>query len=802
MNLFKNLIISFIATFAALFSDTRELTISPTLTSPVIDGVINDSAWEKINPTSHFIQSSPNPGKPMTEKTEVRVTYSEDSLYVFAMLYDSSPDSIMTQMTGREGIGNSEYFSLTIDTFKDKMNGYRFGVSSANSRSEGRISNERYNGQWNAIWNSQVTFNDSGWALELSIPFSILRFSNENKQGWRINFNRTIRRKNESGSWNEVKPTIAGSMTQMGELFGIRGVKSHSQLVLTPYLSSAVQFGESFRAGSAQAYRGGIDLHFTPNKTTILDMILLPDYGQVTSDNKVLNLSYSEIVYGEQRPFFSEGMNLFNKGGLFLSRRIGGKPSKIESIYNEINDTDSIVSNPAESALLNATKYVKHLNDNASYGIFNASTEKTYAIIEDSNHVQRSVLTEPFVNYNVFVYDKIIRNNSTVTYTNTNVYRANVSFNNASVNGITFQLKNPSNTYAIAGNSKYSSVSQDDSIGTGYQYKIQALKTSGKTRFTLSHYAESDTYNPNDLGYLHANNEFSYHGRVSYSLYDPIGPFLRSSISASAKYRQLFKPRTYTDSRLSFNSSATFTNYISSSFGVTFQPGNAYDYLEPRRKLFDKKLLLPSYYQMHGHISTDGRKKIGMSGGIYWIDRKGFSETGLSLWSSIWYRFNDQSSMSYSISTNNEFNDHGWVTEVNDSTIFGARNIEKIENNFSLGHRFSKDLSMGMRVRHYWTQGHYVDFFNLENNGELSSIPWGINNDFNYNTFNIDFNLSWQFLPLSQLSLSIKDSFSNYTSDITGNYVSNFNDIIQQPRSKQISLKMIYYFDSSPYLLR
>jgi hypothetical protein len=109
---------------------------------------------------------------------------------------------------------------------------------------------------------------------------------------------------------------------------------------------------------------------------------------------------------------------------------------------------------------------------------------------------------------------------------------------------------------------------------------------------------------------------------------------------------------------------------------------------------------------------------------------------------------------------------------------------------------------MGMRVRHYWTQGHYVDFFNLENNGELSSIPWGINNDFNYNTFNIDFNLSWQFLPLSQLSLSIKDSFSNYTSDITGNYVSNFNDIIQQPRSKQISLKMIYYFDSSPYLLR
>lgn len=782
--------------------DSRELIVTPTINPPVIDGYLNDATWALIPASSNFIQSNPNPGIPMTEKTEIKITYTRDSLYVYAMMFDSKPDLIMTQMTGREGVGNSEYFSITLDTFSDKMNGYQFGLSSANSRGESQITNEKYNRGWDVIWNSQVTMNDSGWSLEMAIPFSALRFSTDEQQKWRINFHRTIRRKNESGSWNEVIPTLSGSMTQMGNMLGLYGLETHSKLILTPYLSAGANFGENFGGESSSAYRGGIDLHFTPNKTTILDMILLPDYGQVSSDNKVLNLSYSEIVYGEQRPFFREGMNLFNKGSLFLSRRIGGTPSKMETVVNELNVGDSLIYNPTESALLNATKYIDHKKGNLTYGFFNATTAPSYAIIEDSISTVRDIMTEPYVNYNVFVIDKIIKNNSTLTYTNTHVYRAHESYNNASAHGMNFHLANEPNTFALGGNTKLSSIYSNDTLNTGYQYKIQFLKTSGAFRYTVSHYAESDTYNPNDLGYLHANNEFTYHGVIRYSLYEPKGPLLRGTISASAKYRQLFKPRSFTDSRINFNSSATFTNYMSSSFGATYQPGDAYDYLEPRREKFDKKLLLPSYFQMHGHLSSDGRKKAGFSGGFYRMNRKGFNETGLSIWSSIWYRINDQSSVSYSISTNNELNDHGWVSEVNDSTIFGSRNINKIENNFSIGYRFSKDLTIGLRIRHYWMQGHYIEFYNLEDAGQLNPISWNNNQDFNFNAFNIDFSLSWQFLPLSQLSLSVKDSFSDNTSDITGAYISNFIHILEQPRSKYISLKMIYYFDSSSYLFR
>lgn len=787
---------------APLQGGPREIIARPTTNPPKVDGYLNDINWNQIRPTIGFTQSNPNPGLPMTEKTEIKLSYTRDSLYVYAMMFDSSPDSIMTQMTGREGIGNSEYFSIILDTFNDKMNGYRFGVSSANSRGEAKITNERNNSGWNAIWNSQVTFNDSGWALEMAIPFSALRFSNDKEQKWGINFHRTIRRKNESGSWNEIVPTKSGSMTQMGVVLGLYGLKTKAKLILTPYLSAGANFGESFQDGSSRAYRGGIDLHYTPNKTIILDMILLPDYGQVTSDNKVLNLSYSEVVYGEQRPFFREEMSLFNKGSLFFSRRIGGTPSKNDLAYSQMNEGDSIIVNPTKSALINATKFIDRKMGNFSYGIFNATTAPSYAIIEDSLSQQREVMTEPYVNYNVFVLDKIIRNNSTVTFTNTYVYRANETFNKASVNGINFHLANKTNSYAIGGNSKYSNILSNVSASNGYQYKIQFLKTSGNIRYTLSHYAESDTYDPNDLGYLHANNEFSYHGVISYSLYEPIGPFLRGSISTSAKYRQLFKPRSFTDKKITMNGSATFKNYISGSFGYLYQPGDAYDYMEPRRESFDKKIKLPSYYQLNGHISTDGRKKGGFSGGFYWTRRNEFDETGLSFWNSFWYRINDQSSVSYSLSKSNEINDYGWIAELNDSTFFGSRNIDKIENNLSFGYRFSKDLSMGLKVRHYWMQGYYSQFYHLENNGTLLPSDLYNNYDFNFNAFNVDFSLSWQFLPLSQLSLSIKDSFSDNTSDITGNYTSNFNNIIEQPRTKYISLKMIYYFDSSPYLFR
>jgi hypothetical protein len=348
----------------------------------------------------------------MTERTDIKMTFTQDSLYLYAMMFDSRPENIMTQMTGREGVGNSENFILIIDTYYDQMNGYGFGVSSANSQSDAQIINEKHNGGWDAIWNSEVTFNDSGWALGIAIPFSALQFSKDDDQIWGINFYRTIRRKNETGTWNEVIPIISGSMTQMGKLIGLTGLKSHSKLILQPYLSSIINFGETLDKKSSKAYRGGMDLHFTPNKSTIVDMILLPDFGQVSSDNKVLNLSYSEVIYGEKRPFFNEGIDVFSKGRLFLSRRVGGTPSGYENVYTQLREGEMTIIIPSESLLINATKVIDRRNNNPSVGVFNATTEPTYAIIEDSLLVQRKILTEPYVNYNVFVLDKILKNKS------------------------------------------------------------------------------------------------------------------------------------------------------------------------------------------------------------------------------------------------------------------------------------------------------------------------------------------------------------------------------------------------------
>ena len=774
--------------------------IDPVQIPPIIDGVLNDATWGSCQIANDFTQISPYPGQPMTEKCEIMVTYDDEAIYIGAKLYDSNPDSIERQIVGRDGIGNSDFFGIIIDTYHNQQEGYQFLVTASGTQRDVRISqNGGNNVSWDAIWESSVSIFEKGWIVEMAIPFSAFRYPKGDNSVWGLNIYRSIRRKAETGSWNPVVPEISGDLNQMGTLVGLPLLKSTRQIILTPYISSALQVNPSVNKVNnrfARAYRGGMDLRVALNESFIMDMTLIPDFGEVQSDNTVLNLSYSEVRYGENRPFFNEGMELFSSG-LFYSRRIGGKPSKYGEAYDQLRLGETVIENPSEAMLVNATKITGRNRHNLGIGVFNAITAETYAVIQDTNGVQRKFLTEPLVNYDVFALDQSLKNNSSISFINANTHRVNSKFRQANASELNFKFYDHTNTYFLNGNVKKTFTDENQSITAGNYNSFELGKQSGVFQYAVGQYQEGNHYQPNDLGYIGANNESTIHGHISYHLFQPRGILLNGSLRLWGRYKQLYKPRVFSDWKYSISATGTFKNYLFGSISFERQPNDADNYEEPRRDNRDRKVVAPSYNNLSAHFSTDSRKKLGLSSGAYLLNRKEFNETGALTWISSWFRLSDQSSFGYSIMIDKKKNNYGWVTSKSDSIIFGKRNIQTIENNFSFGYMISKDLSLGFRIRHYWTKGSYPQYYLLAEDGRLDELDWNGSSDFNYNAFNLDFNFSWRFLTLSELNISVKDAFRENSATDQGQYLQNLQHILGQPQVQTVSLKLLYYFDTA-----
>lgn len=300
--------------------------------APVIDGRMNDACWQTCSPNTDFTQVVPEPDKPSRYRSEVRMAYNRDGIYVMAIL--SEPPSIqIKQITARDGLArcNADVFGVFLDPYRDKQNGFVFKVSSAGVQQDERLSGGAENGDigWDAVWASAVSANDTAWMVEMAIPFSALRFSSESVQTWGLNFVRVVRSKNESSYWNHINVQQQGFLAQAGSLAGLRQLQPPVRLFLYPYLSTGLWRKEQL--GQPAIYRwlrsGGLDVKYGINESFTLDMTLIPDFSQVISDNLVRNLSPFEQQLTENRPFFTEGTELFNKSGTFYSRRIGSKPS-------------------------------------------------------------------------------------------------------------------------------------------------------------------------------------------------------------------------------------------------------------------------------------------------------------------------------------------------------------------------------------------------------------------------------------------------------------------------------------------
>jgi len=781
----------------------------PVSVSPKIDGILDEEAWSKAPVAGEFIQRRPFNGKPTAFRTEVRFLYDNSGLYVGAIMFDPSPDSILTQLGLRDSQGlNSDYFMLMLSPFNDGINAFCFAVYASDVQVDFKIpggsSYVEGDMSWDAVWLSKARKNDQGWVVEMKIPYSAIRFPKTTVQHWGINCQRDIRRYREAGSWNFVDSKIDGYVNQGGMLEGIQYIRPPLRLSLSPYVSGYMQKNPDDPQWQFN-YNYGADLKYGINESFTLDMTLIPDFGQVPSDDKIYNFSPFEIQYNEKRQFFTEGTELFNKTGIFYSRRIGGQPKGMNTISDSLFDREKVLENPTQTRLLNATKISGRTSHGLGIGIFNAISGNTWTKVQDTiTGKVRRILTQGFTNYNMIVLDQALKNNSYFDFLNTN-YHMNDNGYTANVTGIAFKIANKNYTYAFIGDAfisqKYYTHSSSD---LGYHYNLAFGKLKGNFLFTYNQLLETDRYDPNDMGFNDRNNKFINVLVLNYNLYDPFGKFLDATNRLQIAYNCLYDEFKYSSFVISGESNVTSRKHLTIGGTYSLIPVLSRDYYEPRVKGF--MYIQPAEYQFTPWISTDYRKKLAIDilMGGYLVSR--YKSCGFSITVGPRYRVSDRLLLQYRVDYEHIFNNVGYVIDsldVNQNAVilFGRRDLRTITNVVSANFMFSSRMSLDFRLRHYWVTAPYYSFFRLRSDGSLYPVVYTKDHDLNYNLMNIELTYTWNFAPGSQLSLVWKNAVNTVTNFIENDFLNNFNSTFGSPASNSFSIRVLYFLDAM-YLKR
>lgn len=784
----------------------REIKAARVSEAPQIDGILDDSVWSNAPVAEEFFQYEPHNDRPAGQQTQVRVLYDNDALYIGARLEDDEARKILTELGPRDSGNdvNADLFWIDINPFNDGINGFRFMVSASGVQTDINISGAGGSGGdevWDAVWISAVTLDNKGWSVEMKIPYSALRFPRGEVQKWGINFWREVRRTREQSSWNFVNRRIGDPLAFMGELIGIEEIETPVRLALYPYVSSYLERNGGGDAWS-NTFAGGMDLKYGISNSFTMDMTLIPDFGQVQSDARVLNLSPHEVKYDEKRQFFTEGIELFGKADLFYSRRIGSRPRGFGTVGDQLVRNDSVYElleeNPIETRLINATKISGRTSGGLGLGVFNAMTAPGEAVVRDTlSGTSRRVTTQPFTNYNVLVADQSLPNNSYVSLINTNVSGSEPGYM-ANVSGTEFRVMDSSNAYRFSGSAALSQQYRNNSENTfGYTYDVSAGKVGGTWQYSYNRLVYSDTYDPNDLGYLAYNNLVMDKVNFSHNFFDPFWRLLNLRNEVVVNYNRLHTPDTFTGFNLAYNLRALFDTRFFVMLRSNYRPLGNRDYYEPRvpGRFFETDPAWDSYAM----FSTDYRKRVYFDGDIsYGRILSGYQQQEFGFELEPTFRISDKLNMAYGFEFNKLSNDVGFVTvnEQND-IYFGMRNTEVLINTLEGAYIFNNSLSVQLDFRHYWSVVEYTDNFYLLNEDgrldETEEAPGASN--INYNAFTVDMMLVWHFAPGSQLSIAWKNNIDSQVAQLTRSYRDNLSYILKQPQINSLSLRLLYYLD-------
>ena len=704
---------------------------------PKIDAVLNDVAWLNVPVATSFIEYQPNNGNAAStkEKTNVRLVYNDNAIYVSAMLYDKDADKIPMEITRRDEMGQTDLFFVEISTNNDRQNSVLFGVMSTGVQIDAIVNQKDFNENWNAVWFSSAKVVKNGWIVEMKIPYSALRFPKRKIQTWGVNFFRKINSKNRELTWNYVNNAKGFFVQYTGILKGIENISPPIRLSFYPYVST---YGEIYKNQFNKSLNIGMDVKYGITENFTLDMTLIPDFGQTAFDKVTLNLGPFEQRFDEQRQFFIEGTELFGKGNMFYSRRIGGKPVGINDIKKHFK-TDKIIKNPNKVNMLNAIKISGRTKNGMGIGFFNAITQKTEAILQSSNGETYKVVTEPLANYNMLVLDKVFNQNS-ISFVNTNVIREG-DFRDANAMGLVYNLRTPNNKYFINGRFRTSIIGQNSTYTPGFNFNTSVGKDSGNWNMEVHYYLEDDKFDINDLGFLYANNSQGINTEIAYKILKPAGIFNFYQISSSFNLEYLYKPHKYTQSKADITSRFFTKDRLFFEGGIQYEHYK-HDYFEPREPIAQQWFFKrnPNWTFYH-NLSTDYRNKFALDYELQYTFFQFEKQQTYKILISPRYRFNNAFTLIYALEKSHLQNNQGYVKKQEKDIIFGQRERNNLENTLSGKYSFSVNTSLSLSFRHIWTTVNYQNqFYYLQKEGSLKNHSYKNNHNINYNSWNLDLN--------------------------------------------------------------
>ncbi|WP_299122782.1 DUF5916 domain-containing protein [uncultured Winogradskyella sp.] len=776
--------------------DKKTLKIERTETPPKIDGVLNDAVWENADIATGFIQFRPEIGNtpPPEERTEVKMAYDDEAIYVAAYLYDD-PSKIMKQLTSRDNFGQNDFFALVLNPNNDAQNDTQFFVFSSGQQADA-IANPSIGEDfsWNAVWKSAVKIVDDGWIVEMKIPYRTLRFADQEEPTWGLQFHRQFRRTRSQFTWNKFDPTIGNIGLYHGQLVGLKNIKPPVRLNLYPFSTGIIN---SFDGDTETDLTFGMDVKYGLTDNFTLDATLVPDFSQAGFDNVVLNLGPFEQTFSEQRQFFTEGVDLFSKGDLFFSRRVGNGPSG-ELVLSD----DEEANIPNEVKVLNAIKISGRTKKGLGVGIFNAITEKTKATVTNTvTGEKRNEVVEPFTNYNILVVDQQFNGNSSLSLINTNVIREG-EFRDANATALVADLQNKRNTYRIVAEAKMSTINpQFGDNETGFNSNIFVGKTHGNWRYSADHSYADTKFDINDLGLNFRNNFNNFGADVSYQIFEPKGNLNNYRINAWVNYRNLANPGTFTGFNFGARYNAQTKNLNGYGFRLFIEPGKQYDYFESRD---GRPFIFENIVSTGGFYSSNYNKKFAFDTNInfFKIFEEGRDLFGYNFSIRPRVRANDKLLMIYEIQLRMANGQRGYASFVDDQPIFGERNRQTLTNSISANYTFNPFNTLALTFRHYWDTVNYDDeLFTLLDNGRLTTDSgYTVNNigdspNINFSTWNIDLSYSWQFAPGSFLTALYRNQLFNFDDMSEDSYSESLNTLFDQPMQNTFSLRVQYFID-------
>ena len=775
-------------------------------TPPKIDGILDEAIWQSPPTFVGLTEYLPVFGvkEAAGEITKVWVYYDDTGIYIGAEMTDKSRH-ITKEFTKRDDTGNSDWFSVYIDTYKDGLNGYEFGVTCAGVQFDKRHSPTSSRGtggggwggggdaSWDAVWSSAVHVEEERWTVEMKIPYSAIRFPDKPEQLWGFNVQRYRRETRQELFWSPRQPGIDNFIAQWGVLEGISGITPPLLLSLSPYISVAAD--HHTEAGWQSGFNFGADLKWGINQAFTLDAALIPDFGQVQSDPRVHNLTPFEVQYNEKRPFFMEGTELFNKGNYFYSRRIGGQPMH----YNKVplESSEVLIDNPSESRLINTLKFSGRTGGGLGIGVLNAVTSRMHAMVLDTlSGISRTFETAPVINSNVLVLDQSLTNNSYLSFVNTSVLRMSSDYN-SNVMGLLFRFNDRNITYYLQGQGSTSLFSNKDA---GFSYSLRAGKARGNWQYYVENAFLDDKIDINDLGIQRERNRMSVNGSISYNNYTPSSWCSRYNFSLLPSYTQRYQPWSYEGASLSANGMLLLKDYTMFRVtGVYAAPSK--DFYEPKK--LGRYYSAPAGYSTSFYISTNYNKPIFAD---ITLAHEAYVQNDYNSYQiqlKPGFRISQKVYLIITSGLTNQYSNPGYhwgngepMGSLQDTVIFASRNRTVIENVAEGRFTFNNKMNITVSGRHYVSKVKNKEFFFLNNKGNLDHSDYKGKQGDVYNLFYVDFLYTWRFAPGSEFNLIWKNEINPLgVETLNKSYFKDIGSLGSAPQRNLLTLKLIYYLD-------